>query len=131
MKTILLGESNPRSDLRAAALWPHPVGCSGWRLWKMLNDRTGMGSRQYIDGFDRRNIKTHPDVEFEPGSTVVVLGEKVRKHLKLPKVLIHPIVRDGVTFRQVPHPSGRTLFYNDPVCRELVAMLLEDLYDGN
>ncbi len=122
-KPVLLGLDNPHPT---EALAPWPPNCSGWRLWKMLNERTGATPEEYEQAFDRRNIKTH-SLPGE-GQVVVVLGEEVRKALGLPKVLIHPVQMMGLTFRQVPHPSGRTLFYNDPVQRQLVAMLLEELY---
>ena len=46
----------------------------------------------------------------------------------LPKLLVHPQEVAGCTWRQVPHPSGRNLWYNDPENRKVVAMLMEELY---
>lgn len=83
---------------------------------------------QYVDAFDRRNLNAVGKIR--RGSMVVLLGDQVRKAFGVPKLLIHPQTIDGVTYRQVPHPSGRNRFYNDPVQHELVALLIEELYRG-
>lgn len=87
----------------------------------------------------------------DTGRTVVLLGGSVREafsramhdspkfyhetletlclgRLGLPPVLVHPQMAGGCTWRQIPHPSGRNLWYNVPKNRETVAMLLEELY---
>lgn len=125
MKSILLGTSNPYSG---EPLAPFPTGCSGWRLWKMLNDRCRISKNEYMAGFIRRNLDTW-DRMAKRGSTVVLLGEEVRASFGIPKMLIHPQVVGDIIYRQIPHPSGRNLFYNDPIQRELVAMLLVELYN--
>jgi hypothetical protein len=89
----------------------------------------------------------------DTGRTIVLLGSDVRAAFSramhrignlfphtldawtagergLPPVLVHPQMAGGCTWRQIPHPSGRNLFYNDPRNRETVAMLLEELYLG-
>jgi hypothetical protein len=43
--------------------------------------------------------------------------------------LIYPVVLDGVTYRQLPHPIGRSHWYRDPVCAELAALVLEEMYE--
>jgi hypothetical protein len=43
--------------------------------------------------------------------------------------LILPVVLDGVTYRQLPHPSGICRWYNDPTCAELAVLVLEELYE--
>lgn len=131
MRSVLIGIRNPHSSDPSDALAPYPVGCSGFRLWKMLYDVSGTPARKYMRLFSRMNVDD-PNLEaavdeLPEGSTVVLLGEEVRRHFGLPKQLIHPIVRDGLNYRQVPHPSGRCHFYNDPLCRRLVGMMLEDL----
>jgi len=95
----------------------------------MLNERTGASKQDYVRAFDRRNLCDLDAFMVPPGSTVVLLGEDVRRWFGLPKILIHPQVRDGVTYRQVPHPSGLCRFYNHPAQRELVALLLGQLYE--
>ncbi|HMF86654.1 MAG TPA: hypothetical protein VK575_01150 [Gemmatimonadaceae bacterium] len=103
-----------------------PPRCSGWRLWKMLNESCGMTREEYCEAFDRRNIEDE-DFQIPDGAVVVVLGDEIRRHFRLERSLIHPRVRDGVCYRQVPLPSGSNPFYNDPLARRLVAMMLEDL----
>lgn len=133
MKPVLIGTKNPYDG---PPLAPDPAGCSGWRLWKMLESRSGARAEDYVSAFIRTNLQeldSNSDMKamFEPGSTVVLLGDQVRKFFNLPKLLIHPQVRDGISYRQIPHPSGRCRFYNDPIAREVVAILLADLYYGS
>jgi hypothetical protein len=107
----------------------------------MLEERCRIAPSTYARAFDRRNLVRGSTWDREAaeaearrihrhaaGATIVLLGEKVRRAFGLPKQLVHPIVRDGVIYRQIPHPSGRNHFYNDPVQRALVAVMLEDLY---
>lgn len=142
MRLILVGLSNPYSHNPSDALAPYPKGSSGRRLWKMMNKRTGITEFQYMRKFQRVNLRDFGDFptdaervkhlkrSFRPGDTVVLLGDELRKLMGLRKMLIHPQVVEGVTYRQIPHPSGRNLFYNDPICKSLVGMLLEDLAYG-
>lgn len=79
------------------------------------------------------------------GRTVVLLGASVREAFDwalrngslgllfggscgIPPVLVHPQEAGGCIWRQIPHPSGRNIFYNDEKNREVVAMLMEELY---
>lgn len=142
MKTVLLGMNNPLSAQARYALYPHPPNCAGWRLWRMLEERCGVTAMDYVEGFDRRNLlrslewkprearaaaeKLLPQLE---GRTVIVLGAAVRDALRLPPVLVKPVVDRGVTFRQLPHPSGRCRWYNDPKHRKVAGLLLEEEYE--
>lgn len=138
-KTILVGMNNPLSDDPRAALWPDPPGCAGHRLWMLLHARTKCGPRTYVHGFERMNLVLARD--FDPraarlaadefvrqyqGRRVVVLGAAVRTAFRLPPVLATPVLSRGVTFRQLPHPSGRCRWYNDPKHRAVAGMLLEE-----
>lgn len=142
-RPVLLGMNNPLSDRPEHALYPVPDGCTGHRLWTMLNERTGATKTQYLRAFDRRNLIIG---DWDPGEArllgaefvaksdtvgrvVVVLGEGPRRALGLRKQLITPITLNGTIYRQIPHPSGRCRFYNDPVCRAVAALLLEELYE--
>lgn len=133
MKPVLVGIDNPHSSDDRHALYPGPPGCTGWRIWQMIRlMRPDVTASQYALAFSRCNISSSPT--FVKGETVVLLGEDVRKRVEelygeIPRQLIHPTVRRGVTFRQVPHPSGMNRFYNDPTQRDLVALLLAELYD--
>lgn len=142
-KPILLGLINPHNT---EPLYVRPVGCSGYRLSSFLREFSALTEDDYLNLFDRRNLlvsnEDDPHIaadEFRStlgsGDNVILLGEAVRRALTtsidLPKMLIHPITVDDVTYRQIPHPSGLTRFYNDSVARQLVAMMLLDLVNFN
>ena len=140
-RTILLGMNNPLSQDPEYALYPAPVGCTGWRIWQLLRRRVpDVTQFQYVRAFDRRNLVTG---EWTPraaraaaidftlaarGRNVVVLGAAAAGALGLPMLLIHPQEIGGVTWRQLPHPSGRNRWYNEEANCDLAAMLLESLY---
>lgn len=150
MKSILVGMNNPLGTDPRHALFPSPPGCSGYRLWRMLHEVCGATRVDYRDGFDRRNL-VHGEwnvdaardgaarllVELSdlpsprPGGkmlTVVTLGRELGQIFGLPREqMITPLVRDGVAWRQVPHPSGGNTWYNDPDNRMMVGVLLEEL----
>lgn len=138
-KTILVGMNNPLSRDPRAALWPDPPGCAGHRLWTMLHARCGCSPGEYARAFERVNLVVGR--EYDPrraraaaerlseewaGRRVVVLGSAVRTAFRLPPVLATPVLSRGVTFRQLPHPSGRCRWYNDPKHRAVAGMLLEE-----
>jgi hypothetical protein len=102
-----------------------------------------MSRRQYLDGFERvnlvcgrawdralaeRNASALPSLY--AGRIIVVFGEECRRAIGLEKLLVHPIEQHGVTWRQLPHPSGRCTWYNDAEARDLAASLLIELYRG-
>lgn len=137
-KTILVGMNNPLSDDPRLALWPDPPGCAGYRLWKMMQRRTGASKGDYIRSFSRVNLvvgewNRHDAraaaedmyVQYR-GCRLVLLGSAVRIAFRLPPVLVRPVEHRGVTFRQLPHPSGRCRWYNDPRHRTVAGMLLEE-----
>ena len=108
----------------------------------MLREFSPLTEDDYLNLFDRRNLllsnEDDPHIAgdafrstLEDGDQVILLGEAVRRALDLPKMLIHPITVDGVTYRQIPHPSGLNRFYNDAVARQLVATMLLDLVRGS
>jgi hypothetical protein len=140
MKPVLIGTRNPHSSDPRDALAPWPTGATGWRIWRMLNARTGATHQHYMDAFDRMNMADghlmwrlngfHAIPDQLAGMTVVCLGDEVRRYFSLPKCLIHPIVGlNGVVFRQIPHPSGLNRWYNDPHNRAVVELMLEELYN--
>lgn len=143
MRAVLLGMNNPLSSDPRHALFPHPPGCTGHRIFTMLSERVpGLTRGQYLHGFDRRNLVVSKRwsrsaaeavvAGYErdwQGRTVLVLGDEPRRALGLPRVLIRAVEHRGVNYRMIPHPSGRCLWYNDPQCRALAALLLEELYD--
>lgn len=145
-RPVLVGMNNPVSSEPQHALFPYPPGCTGHRLLAMLQSRVpSVTRRQYLERFDRRNVvsmqrfdaKTAKQgaIKLEQefwgsGRTVVLLGADTVAAFGHPRFLLHPQLIGGVTWRQIPHPSGRNLWYNDEVNRTLVASLLEDLFRG-
>lgn len=140
-RPVLLAMCNPHSVRPEHALYPYPPGCSGWRLWKLLESRTGATHEDYLRAFDRVNLVPLREWDEEvarrrapgmlremEGREVVVLGTRVRAALGVPPLLVHPQDHAGATYRQLPHPSGRCLWYNDPENRRIAAVLLEELY---
>lgn len=147
MRPIILGMNNPVSSRPEHALFPYPPGCTGARLLKLLRRRVPDATRQeYLAAFDRRNLlskliwsredaREAADQFLEVsgpeliGRTVLVLGREVASLLGLEEQLVYPLERHGAVWRQLPHPSGRNHWYNNDVCAELAAMLLEELYE--
>jgi hypothetical protein len=144
-RPVLIGMNNPVSSNPAHALYPHPVGCTGHRLFEMLQSRIPTCKRhEYLSAFDRRNVVPHRvwdkqtavegahklEQEFwGSGRTIVLLGADTVAAFGIPRLLVHPQIIGGSTWRQIPHPSGRNLWYNDEQNKLLVSMLLEDLFN--
>jgi hypothetical protein len=144
MKPVLIGMNNPLNSDPKFALFPYPPGCTGHRIFCMLQSRRpGVLRKQYLETFDRRNLINDTEwVSSLPylrdkaeqmrknlvGRTVVLLGNEVRRAFGLRPVLVHPQEMDGVTWRQLPHPSGRNLWYNDRENYEVAALLIEELF---
>lgn len=142
MKPILIGMNNPVSTTAGHELYPAPDGCTGHRLWKMLNARTEASCQEYLDVFERRNLvrgmvydKKLATMAAEriyaelwgSGRTVILLGRDVQKAFGHPPVLLHPQLIGGTHWRQIPHPSGRNPWYNEKKNQDLVGVLLEEL----
>lgn len=94
MKPILIGMNNPLSTRPGHELYPAPEGCTGHRLWRLLNARTDASRVQYLDTFERRNLVTAKEWDrlaararaYEmwqelkgTGRTIVLLGNSVRE----------------------------------------------------
>src|SRR5688500_427358 len=86
--------NNPLSTRPGHELYPAPEGCTGHRLWRMLNARTGASRQTYLECFERRNLvrglewdrlaaraRAYEMVQELRGSgrTVVLLGQSVRE----------------------------------------------------
>lgn len=138
--------NNPVSSEDGHQLFPAPEGCTGHRIWQMLNERLPhVSRREYLDTFERRNLVTGRQWSRElgrqeaervyaelwgSGRTVILLGEAVRLSFGHPRLLVEPQLIGGTTWRQVPHPSGRNLWYNEERHRRMVGLLLEELYEA-
>lgn len=138
-RPILLGMNNPQGN---PPLWPAPVGSSGWRLWRMMDNIRPITQEQYIEAFDRRNILS--TLVWDPaaasaavdlllpellGRRVVMLGREV-SHLcrRGTPAWLHPYVDiENTTWYNIPHPSGRVREYNDPEMVLRVGQLLLEI----
>ena len=147
MRPVLLAMNNPLSPDPRHALYPYPPGCTGYRILKLLQRRRPDVTRsQYLRAFERHNILSSRTwsrpaareaaekmrallATCYQGRTVLVLGSEPRDLLGLPPLLVYPQEIGGITWRQLPHPSGRCRWYNDEMNAELAALLLEHLYE--
>lgn len=141
-KIVLLGMNNPLSADPRMALWPHPPGVTGHRIWKMINMRLSCSTEQYKEAFDRQNILDSqewmvrearlaaPQVwERLQGRYVIVLGREAADVLDLQfDDWILENQKDDVTYRMLPHPSGLNRWYNESINLNLAAVLLEEMY---
>jgi hypothetical protein len=120
----IVGIDNPSSRDPSKALEPHSPVSAGGRLFKM----SGMSMDDYFDSFRRVNVIDRP-FPFSRGDRVVVLGLRPWNRLRLPPALgwWTSVERGGVTFHIVPHPSGRSLLYNDEGNRKRLRDLLQML----
>jgi hypothetical protein len=143
MKPILIGMNNPLSMDSKYALYPLPKRSAGGHLWRMLWEEARVTPRQYVNAFERVNLvvgkwdagraraaslELHSSLQRRH---VVFLGDKVRCAFGHPKMAISKpySYSSSVYFYQVPHPSGRNLWYNDPENRRAIGRLLAYLYN--
>lgn len=156
-RPLLLAMNNPQSPRPEHALYPHPEGCAGHRLWTMLHEagvRAGIAISKldYLTRFDRRNLVSASVwsaadarraaggvLDAAGGRTLAVLGAATLKALQLPRrpwgVLSYSASsarpNDLFTYVLLPHPSGRCREYNDEAMRRLAGDVLLRMYlDG-
>ncbi len=149
MTPVLVGMVNPISTRPEHALYPAPEGCTGHRIFQMLKSRVPeVTTRDYLRVFRRVNLcvgewspmaarrRAADLIEEASGetTTMVLLGREVQRVFGLatgPDILPRygeELFAGSTVFRRLPHPSGRNLWYNDPVCWEAASLLLEELY---
>ena len=58
MTAVIIGMTNPHSEDPAMALYPHPEGSAGWRLWKMMDAVYPTAKLDYATRFRRINLLT-------------------------------------------------------------------------
>ena len=139
--------NNPLSSDPKMALYPHPVNCAGWRVWKMLDDvcEDHVSKALYLEKFERRNVLSSREWSWREaseagralmdelsGRTMAVLGVQTARALGLPRLPWcqwgqHSHLPGPTTYCIIPHPSGRCREYNDPTMRERVGLLLTDM----
>lgn len=142
-RLYLLGSNNPESSDPRHALFPHNEASTGYRMWKMVEEASGLPMDDWLAGTQRVNLLT--DMILPRGyqgamrrrgdflrtmihdRIVVVLGKDVAEAMRLDTELF---VWGGPSGRWVtiPHPSGRNHWYNNPVHRFAAGALLYDLW---
>ena len=130
MQPLLVGLKNPHPG---EPLAPRPVGCTGWRIFQMLQP---MSEEDYLGGFARINLwdaGVAPTLEaIASVHDAVILGDEVWRALRFnsrtPKLGASSFGEHTMLYR-VPHPSGRNLWYNDSQNRRAVSNLLRSLVD--
>jgi hypothetical protein len=139
VRPFILGLNNPQGN---EALFPDPPGCAGHRLWLMVHEETGISAHDWLRRTQRVNLLSDRVLPRDyrgaarrrgawlatqlGGRTVVLLGNAVAAavgHVAPPLVWCGSD-RDWV---MIPHPSGKNLFYNNPVSRAAVGILLADV----
>ena len=143
-RPILLGMNNPVYPDRP--LWHEPAGCTGARVLALLRSkRPDVTDKQYLQAFDRRNLLYAAEWDADKaavaadtlvrgledtGRRVLVLGETVRKLVGLPqRARLCEVRWRGCSWRSVPHPSGRCRWYNEAFAREVVSLILQEMYE--
>ena len=157
MRPLLVGMVNPLSSDPRHALYPHPRGSAGERLYRIFEDATGASRTEYLSAFHRVNLlpsayaacwdsaAAHEAAVVLRlgigGRTVVLLGDAVRRAFRVPRGEVgvaqtialarEPVepTWDTATVYCLPHPSGRCLWYNDPENRVRAGELLRRLYE--
>ena len=138
-RILIVGMNNPISTNPKHALWPDPVNCTGWRLWKLLEARTGATAEQYTQAFDRTNmvignwdrgaalewwVQSRDRIR-EEYDVCLLLGAATRAAAEMTQ-LPDLCIRGGIA--TLPHPSGLNRWYNNHVNRAAAEILLEELY---
>jgi len=137
-RPLLVGESNPHGP-PSAALYPYPIGSSGWHLRQIL----GLTPREYLDAFDRVNLcgsswslaearswASRLREHAPPGFRWILLGARVCRAFEVPYRRCGLVAIDGGTGLTIGHPSRRNRIWNDPAEREqasrAVSMFLKE-----
>lgn len=155
-RPVLLAMNNPQSILPEHALYPHPEGVAGHRLYEMLRDSAAeqglpVSRVNYLERFDRRNLlnalqwntaeayrRAGVVLEAVRGRNVIVLGVRTLRALRLSRPggsstwgRWRRVDRLDLNYCLLPHPSGRCREYNDPDMRRKTGDLLLKLYRYN
>jgi hypothetical protein len=121
-KVTLVGEANPYGGDPYYALYPHPEGCSGWRLCCLV---LGMRRVDYLAAFDRVNLcprdwdgrqaRSAADALTLEGKRLVLCGAKVCRAFSVPYVPFCAArgfpTQSGALV--LPHPSGLCRKWNE------------------
>jgi hypothetical protein len=149
-KIIIIGEA-PTPGNRQAGQALHPHLCASGRR---LLDYSGWTLAEYLGRTDRRNLYPHPVDKSTPwnaafariaaqvdarsiplGGTVILLGHRVAEAFGYvhASVLTGFLPLDGGLFGRhvavVPHPSGRSRYWNNPANRDAARAFLRAVMD--
>lgn len=157
-KLLLVGLDNPQSTDPRYALFPAPEKCTGWRIWKFINEADPNFTKAMYQRITKTNLfpvgPAPKKISFAHGYAgavlrvqlasqarrVILLGNQVRDSVMAPDTQEMPDMMEfvglpgsGMTvYAWIPHPSGRNHFYNDAKSRRKVAnWLLNEVHrDG-
>jgi hypothetical protein len=140
VRPYILGLNNPKG---LPALDPTVPGSAGDRLFRIVTTLRPMSTEAWLRRTQRYNLLPYPELPRDyraqarvaadwlgpkiSGRTVILLGSDVATalgHTAPPFVWADD--RDWI---QIPHPSGKNLFYNDPVNRLATSVLFHQLMD--
>lgn len=142
MRPYLLGMNNPQSADPRMALYPHNATVAGHRLWTMVNAINDISVEDWLAKTQRNNLLHVTELPKDYNRTLTAKGAWLRQHVQDRVVVLlgnevanamghdqPPFVWGGPggSWVLIPHPSGRNLFYNDPVNRLAVGILLADV----
>ena len=152
-RIFLIGEHNPYGADPRYALFPAPARSAGARLCRVL----GMTRAGYIARFERRNLLTGPSPERDvfrwsvskareaasairrgmgEGDCAVLLGARVAAAFGAPfkpcegwTCCYTGSAGPGeVLYLTIPHPSGRSLLWNEQGMADRVRLAVEELW---
>lgn len=147
---LIIGLDNPQSSDPRHALFPHPKGCAGHRLYNMILEVDAYFDRAQYMSIPKSNLfpcGRMPTKQKKGNLTmaaqvliasvqdtdkkVVLLGNEVRNAVfgdTLGKTW--PMAKfttlHGARFAWIPHPSGRNPFYNDTRNRRKIGRFLKN-----
>ena len=142
MRLYVLGLNNPQGN---PPLHTAPAGGAGHRLWALAHAATGLPEEAWLAATQRCNLLSVPALPrgyraaarrrgtllapLLARRTVVLLGGTVARAMGCPPLAPlawHPVF-DWV---HLPHPSGKNLWYNNPVHRAASSVLWRELLEG-
>jgi hypothetical protein len=133
--------NNPRG---LPALDPSVPGSAGARLLQIVSTVRDVRRDEWFLRTQRHNLLPHEVLPRDYRSQARVMGGWLAPKIAGRTVLLlgsdvaeavghdaPPMVWSGRhDWIQIPHPSGKNLFYNDPVARLAVSVLVHELMDG-
>ena len=139
-RPILMGLNHSEDPDRS--LLPDPPGCAGHQLWSMCYDECGITRVDWVRLTRRGNLLTdaapidsykhmareraHHLRDLIGGEIIVLLGVDVAEAFghREESFVWSPGPRNWIA---IPHPSGRNLYWTNPVHRAAAGVLLRDI----